>query len=525
MFFTDITSDMKKLFALFVIMVLLSHISLAQEYATPQKFGAKGDGKHDDTEAIQKAIDSSLNVYIPAGTYLITSSIVIENVHRFYEEKGYQGKTVRGDASTSIIIGENVPAIIVRGSHNIIENLILTFSPKIFNRYSSSLLVIESLEKNLVSSSNNNLFRNIRCVSVENVYAKKSKTGTGILIRSDGNNPTYQNRFESCSINDLHKGLIIENKSTSGINSNYFHIDLWNCDYLMSGNPGGSYFTGCYQAPSKMKNEDNICIILNGNNNIFDVFTYDVGTFSKNSSSAPLLNVSGENNSFVQAVDMRSVSGNVKRNRISSTALPAYNDPQVVHNIRTVSTGEGGNNVISFPPYGNSLKNSVFKSIQLETNNCKLYSLAPGLYSVDNLSKIPSEIKPLTGSAFNKVITLECGKDASIRIRFELPDYSKIDGLYLYFSNRRLPIKECILRQYKDSYGGPDYLEDIFDFSNSSSSYMNCISLAPTFKNLSNYKYVELSIDFSAEGLMGLSYLSAVIVNEIFGPIMDDSKQ
>lgn len=515
---------MKKLFVSIVIVALWSHVSYAQDYTTPQEFGAKGDGKHDDTEAIQRAIDSSTNVYIPAGTYLITSSIVLENTNRFYEKNGYQGKTLRGDASTAIVVGEDVPALIIRGSHNIIENLVLTFSPQVFSKYSSSLLVIESLGKNKASSSNNNLLRNIRCVSVENVYTKKNKVGTGILIRSDGNNPTYQNRFESCSVNDLHRGLIIDNESSAGINSNYFHIDLWNCDYLLSGNPGGSYFTGCYQAPLKLKNEDNICITLDGNNNIFDVFTYDVGTFTKNSTSAPLLNVSGENNSFVQAVDMRSVCGNIKRNRISSTALTAYNDPKVVYNIRTVSTGEGGNNVLSFPPYENSLRNSVFESIQLETKNCKLYSLPSGIYSISGPREIPSDIKPLTGPAFNKVITLECGKDASIMIRFELPDYSKIDGLYLYFSNNRLPIRTCLLRQYKDSYGSTNYLEDIFDFSSSASPYMNCISLAPTFKNLSNYKYVELTIGFNAEGALGLSYLSAMIVNEIFGPIMDNSK-
>lgn len=40
-------------------------------FVTPQMFGAKGDGKTDDTDAIQQALNSSRIVYIPDGTYLI----------------------------------------------------------------------------------------------------------------------------------------------------------------------------------------------------------------------------------------------------------------------------------------------------------------------------------------------------------------------------------------------------------------------------------------------------------------------
>lgn len=41
------------------------------ERATPQMFGAKGDGQTDDTVSVQKAIDSSDNVFFPDGTYVL----------------------------------------------------------------------------------------------------------------------------------------------------------------------------------------------------------------------------------------------------------------------------------------------------------------------------------------------------------------------------------------------------------------------------------------------------------------------
>jgi len=40
-------------------------------------FGAKGDGITDDTNAIQNAIDTGFNVYLPEGTYIISDEILI----------------------------------------------------------------------------------------------------------------------------------------------------------------------------------------------------------------------------------------------------------------------------------------------------------------------------------------------------------------------------------------------------------------------------------------------------------------
>jgi len=45
------------------------------QWANVRSFGARGDGKADDTAAVQKAIDSSRVVYLPLGFYLVNDTI------------------------------------------------------------------------------------------------------------------------------------------------------------------------------------------------------------------------------------------------------------------------------------------------------------------------------------------------------------------------------------------------------------------------------------------------------------------
>jgi len=56
-------------------------------------FGARGDGVTDDTDAIQAALDASYNVFIPAGTYMISHSLIVRS------------KThLRGESTTKTVI-------------------------------------------------------------------------------------------------------------------------------------------------------------------------------------------------------------------------------------------------------------------------------------------------------------------------------------------------------------------------------------------------------------------------------------
>lgn len=58
----------------------LTVVDLRQKgFATPQMFGAKGDGVTDDTDAIKAALAASDLVYFPSGTYVVKGSLTVAN--------------------------------------------------------------------------------------------------------------------------------------------------------------------------------------------------------------------------------------------------------------------------------------------------------------------------------------------------------------------------------------------------------------------------------------------------------------
>lgn len=64
------------------------------EDCSVKKYGAIGDGVHDDTSAIQTAISNSTCIYFPAGTYKITSTILFSRktgVHMYGDGDGSNG--------------------------------------------------------------------------------------------------------------------------------------------------------------------------------------------------------------------------------------------------------------------------------------------------------------------------------------------------------------------------------------------------------------------------------------------------
>lgn len=87
------------LFSLF--MIISNQITNYDETGTSVKtFGAKGDGKTDDTKAIEAAFNSDVgDLYFPNGTYKVTSEIVVE-----------PGKARRVSGESDVIISVSLEA-------------------------------------------------------------------------------------------------------------------------------------------------------------------------------------------------------------------------------------------------------------------------------------------------------------------------------------------------------------------------------------------------------------------------------
>lgn len=79
--------------------------------ATVRDFGAVGDGKADDTVALQKAVDAGIGeVRLPRGIYRITSSVVID-----LDRVGWT--SIVGSASARIVMAGPGPALKFIGTH------------------------------------------------------------------------------------------------------------------------------------------------------------------------------------------------------------------------------------------------------------------------------------------------------------------------------------------------------------------------------------------------------------------------
>ena len=80
--------------------VLATFHSMYLGYSTPQMFGAKGDGVHDDTEAIQQALNRGGVVYFPAGEYLVTE---VQNMKSKCLNIPKSNTTIIGDGNASVL--------------------------------------------------------------------------------------------------------------------------------------------------------------------------------------------------------------------------------------------------------------------------------------------------------------------------------------------------------------------------------------------------------------------------------------
>ena len=203
-------------------------------------YGAKGDGTTDDTTAIQNAVDAlptGGTLYLPRGTYKITSSITI------LKSISIQGEGSQVDEGTKISnITNNVSAFVV-GNDTVRADRVWFRDLYILNHSQQ----IGSLSS--ITGGWGIHFRNSPFSGCDNVYVNCKSLGYGGILfgtqleGSDGKpvqetdgSKSYLGTLNNCRINNHQKYGVRVNSAGSSWNFNYTH-----CSSNYTGAIGGRF--------------------------------------------------------------------------------------------------------------------------------------------------------------------------------------------------------------------------------------------------------------------------------------------
>ena len=230
-------------------------------------------------QLIDLTITSNLPIRFNKKFYCIKDSIVVKPKNVSSPQALPENIQLNGNGAT-LIIGENVPAILIKSCANTIANFNLTFNKKVFDSingkmyfedenyidvkntyYTNSLLKLESGAKGKLAQYN-------RIIEVDaynpdawnsgnptsTFYYEDVLKGTAFEIElNEASSYSYLNVFENCratllgtAIKLTHTGAAIGNNMQ--INANTFDVDSWGCDKYIEGTCGGSYFSGNTQS-------------------------------------------------------------------------------------------------------------------------------------------------------------------------------------------------------------------------------------------------------------------------------------
>ena len=190
---------------------LTSELDKVAVFVTPQMYGAVGDGKHDDTDAFQQAINENRYILIPSGDYIISSTITIPSDKKMQIE----GKININCAVGFLIQGENIE-ICGRGTINLAPSE-CSFIKVLVNR---SIGFVNIKDINVWGSWNYNNTNNH--IGIE--FVGDSTQGTCCYVNIN------------CNLNCLTKGVWTHKATDLNVNSWLTQIDV------------NSTFQNCQQA-------------------------------------------------------------------------------------------------------------------------------------------------------------------------------------------------------------------------------------------------------------------------------------
>jgi hypothetical protein len=190
------------------------------QYVSVIDFGAVGDGVTDDTAAINAALDASTNVYLPPGTYLHTSDILVKTETTFY---GAGWQSVLKHTTGNMTLG----AVVVKGIVNTNVQNVIVRNMKIEGSSSASG-AYDGTDKGIY-------IKYAEHITVDGVWVEKAG-GEAVYAEASGGGETeyitFQNNYVSDSAFNAYNtnGLILY-----GMIINNFAYDIGNFGFEGSG--------------------------------------------------------------------------------------------------------------------------------------------------------------------------------------------------------------------------------------------------------------------------------------------------
>ena len=331
--------------------------------------GAYGDGIHNDTNAINSAIATKFPVYIPTGTYLITTMLTIT------------GKAVIfGDGEEdSVIYADGCNGLLITGANNSISNL--KISGNNLKAKSEYGIHIDSSEIggndscNKITNVNVNWFTN--CLQMENSVRGNNIVGCKFTWASNGVNCIgTDNYFELCVTAFCTNGFRIYNNnvlaSSKSFQGSGNALSLTGANCMVSDFDIQQYVNGIY-AVSDNNTVKNVTMSDMGN--YYDIETKK--TVINHNGSCLVLDSNGNNIQFTY--------GSTSEHYINTVILS--NTSKASNNILVANTTAA--NVVDYVKHPNNTNFDYLNKITINNKNYPIFTTLGTLTDSSGVINVP----------------------------------------------------------------------------------------------------------------------------------------